>query len=95
MKYIVESIGVFRMVHVVEAENKDEAFRISNVADDNWQEHLGEMQMDVSEFTEEQIAHFRKKEYFWEGVAFKDEDGFVAYIHPNGEVVKNKDVMVK
>ena len=28
MKYIVESIGVFRMVHVVEAENKDEAFRI-------------------------------------------------------------------
>jgi hypothetical protein len=83
------------MVHVVESETEDEAFRIARAADDNWQEHLGEMKVDISPYTEEQIAHFKKKEYFWEGVAFKDEDGFVAYIHPNGEVVKNKDVLVK
>jgi len=95
MKYIVESIGVFRMVHVVEAENADEAFRIAHVADDNWQEHLGEMRMDVSEYSEEHIAHFKKKDYFWDGVAFKDEDGFVAYIHPKGEVVKDKNTIVK
>jgi hypothetical protein len=95
MKYIVESIGVFRMVHVVESETEDRAFRIARVADDNWQEHLGEMKVDISAYTEEQIAHFKKKQYFWDGVAFKDEDGFVAYIHPNGELVKNKDVLVK
>jgi hypothetical protein len=94
-KYIVETIGIFRMVHVVEAENQTEAFDIARVSDDNWQEHLGEMRIDISEYTEEQIAHFKKKEYFWDGVAFKDEDGFVAYIHPNGQVVKNKDMKVE
>jgi hypothetical protein len=95
MKYIVETIGIFRMVHVVESETEDEALRIACVADDNWQEHLGEMKIDISEYTEEQIAHFKKKQYFWNGVAFKDENGFVAYVHPNGEVVKNCDVRVK
>lgn len=94
-KYIVESISLFRMVHVVEAESQTEAIAIARVSDDNWQEHLGEMGIDISEYTEEHIAHFKKKEYFWDTVAFKDEDGFVAYIHPNGDVVKNKDVLVK
>lgn len=89
MKYIVESIGVFRMVHVVEAEDEAGAFKIARAADDNWQEHLGEMKVDITEYTEEQISHFKKKDYFWNGVAFKDENGFVGYIHPNGEVVKN------
>lgn len=95
MKYIVETIGIFRMVHVVEAESEQEAFNIASVADDNWQEHLGEMKVDITEYTEEQIAHFKRKDFFWDGVAFKDEDGFVAYNHPNGEIVKNKDTMVK
>ena len=95
MKFIVESIGFFRMVHVVESETEDEAFRIALSADDNWQEHLGEMKIDISEYTEEQIAHFKKKQYFWDGVAFKDENGFVGYIYPNGEVGKKSDVMVK
>jgi transcription elongation factor len=90
MKYIVETLGIFRMVHVVEAENKDEAFRIAQAADDNWQEHLGEMRVDICEYTEEQIAHFRKKQYFSDHVSFKDENGVLSYLHPNGEVVPYK-----
>jgi hypothetical protein len=28
-KYIVETLGMFRMIHVVEAENQSEAFEIA------------------------------------------------------------------
>lgn len=90
MKYIVETLGIFRMVHVVEAENKDEAYNIASVTDDNWQEHLGEMRVDICEYTEEQIAHFKKKQYFSDHVSFKDENGALSYLHPNGAVVPYK-----
>jgi len=86
-KYIVESIGMFRQVHVVEAENEDTAMEIARTADDNWQEYLGEMKVDISEFTPERIKHFQEKEFFWEGISFKDENGVVRYKHKNGQVV--------
>jgi hypothetical protein len=37
MKYIVETMQSFRHIHVIEAENEDEALKIASVADDNWQ----------------------------------------------------------
>jgi len=86
-KYIVESIGMFRQVHVVEAENEDTAMEIARTADDNWQQYLGEMKVDISEFTDERIKHFQEKEFFWEGISFKDENGVVRYKHKNGQVV--------
>ena len=85
-KYIVESIGMFRQIHVVEAESEEEAYEIAETADDNWQEFLGTTKVDVSEFTEEHISVFRKKEFFWEGVSFKNENGDLSYRHPNGSV---------
>ena len=87
MKYIVESIGMFRQVHVVEAESEDAAMEVARNADDNWQEYLGEMKVDISKFTEERIKHFQEKEFFWEGISFKDENGVVRYKHKNGQVV--------
>jgi hypothetical protein len=87
MKYIVESIGMFRQVHVVEAENEDTAMEVARTADDNWQQYLGEMKVDISEFTPERIKHFQEKEFFWEGISFKDENGVVRYKHKNGQVV--------
>ena len=86
MKYIVESIGMFRQIHVVEAENEEEAFKVAETADDNWQEFLGTTKVDVTEFTEEHISVFRKKEFFWEGVSFKDENGELKYKHRDGSV---------
>jgi hypothetical protein len=85
-KYIVESIGMFRQIHVVEAKNEEEAYEIAETADDNWQEFLGTTKVDVTEFTEEHISVFRKKEFFWEGESFKDESGAIKYRHPNGSV---------
>lgn len=81
-KYIVESIGVFRMVHVVEAEDENSAFDIARLADENWQEHLGEMKIDVQPYTEEHLKHFKEKEFWWDGIAHKDENGTIQYKHP-------------
>jgi hypothetical protein len=85
-KYIVESIGMFRQIHVVEAENEEEAFKVAETADDNWQQFLGTTKVDVSECTEEHLSVYRKKEFWWEGVSFKDENGEIKYRHPNRTV---------
>jgi len=42
--------------------------------------------LDVNEFTEEQVAHYKKKDFWWEGVSFKDENGAIKYRHPDGSV---------
>ena len=85
-KFIVESIGMHRMVHVIEAESPDAAMEVARSADDNWQEYLGEVKVDIAEFTPERIKHFQEIDYFWEGISFKDENGVIRYKHKNGEV---------
>lgn len=95
MKYIVESIGVFRMVHVVEAPDETEAFAVARAADDNWQEHLGEMKVDIQPYTEEHIKRFKEKDFFWEGTAYRAENGTVGYLHPQGHRVEPNDVPVR
>ena len=82
-KYIVETIQVHRHVHVVEAEDETEALSIAEYADDNWQEYLGQLKVDINEFTEEQLKVFREKEFFWDGVSYRDENGKINYRHPN------------
>ena len=93
-KYIVEQLSLFRNVYVIEADSEEEAVKISEVADDNWQEFMGQLKIDCQEYTEEHINLFRKKEFFWEGTAMKDQDGFVAYIHSNGEISESKQMKV-
>lgn len=82
-KYIVESISTFRSVHVVEAEDEQQAFVIASEADDNWQEWLGVTKLDVSEFTESRVEHFRQKDFWWDGSAYLNEMGAIAYKHPD------------
>jgi len=85
-KYIVETIGMHRMVHVVEAKREDEAMEIARTADDKRQEYLGEVKVDIAEFTPERIKHFEEKDFFWSGISFKDENCDVHYKHKNGQI---------
>ena len=94
-KYIVEQISVHRNVYVVEAENEVEAKKIASVADDNWQQWIGQLDVDVNEYSEERIAYFKHKDYFWDGVSYKDADGYLAYIHPSGEHIERREVVVR
>jgi hypothetical protein len=82
-KFIVETIQVHRHVHVIEAENESEALFIAEHADDNWQEYLGQLKVDVNEYTEEQIKVFKEKDFYWDGVSYKDENGKINYRHPS------------
>lgn len=90
MKYIVETIGIHRHVHVVEAENEKQAFEIAQVADPNWEEYLGQQKVSVEEFSEDRIKYFKNKQFYWDGVS-KFEDGEVAYIHPKKAEVRNEN----
>lgn len=94
-KFIIEQLSVHRNVYVVDAENEAEARKISAVADDNWQEWLGQLDVDVNEYSDERIAYFKDKSYFWAGVSYKDADGFLAYIHPSGEQIEPKEILIK
>jgi len=61
-KYIVEQISIHRNVYVVEAENEVEAKKVASVADDNWQQWIGQLDVDVNEYSEERIAYFKHKD---------------------------------
>lgn len=73
-KYIVETLTVVRQIHVVEAENESDAYKIASVADDNWQEYLGELKVDCQEYTEEHIKRFKEKSYFSDVVSYWDKN---------------------
>lgn len=94
-KFIVEQLSIHRNVYVVEAPTEAEARQVASVADDNWQQWVGQLDVDVSEYSEERIAYFKNKQYFWNGVSYKDADGFLAYIHPSGENVEPKEILIK
>ena len=94
-KFIIEQLSIHRNVYVVEAENQAEAEKVANVADDNWQEWLGSVKVDVNEFSDERMAYFKDKDYFWAGVSYKDADGFLAYVHPTGENIEPKEILIK
>lgn len=89
MKYIVETIGIHRHIHVVEAENEKQAFEIAQIADPNWEEYLGQHRVSVEEFNEDRIQYFKNKQFYWDGVSTL-EDGEVAYIHPKRTEVRNE-----
>jgi hypothetical protein len=94
-KYIVEQISVHRSVFVVEADNQEDAKKVAAVADDNWQQWLGQLDVDVNEYSEERIAYFKHKDYFWDGVSYKDSDGYLAYHHPSGEDIERKEIVIR
>jgi hypothetical protein len=94
-KYIVEQLMTYRNVYVVEADNETQATKVAEHADDNWQKFLGTTNIDVNEYTDERIAYFKEKEYFWDGWSYIDNDGFIAYRYPNGDTKEPKEILIR
>ena len=94
-KYIVEQLMVYRNVYVVEAQNETEAIKVAENADDNWQKFLGTTTIDINEYSDERIAYFKNKEYFWDGCSYIDDEVFIAYKYPNGDKNEPKEILVR
>jgi hypothetical protein len=95
MKYILETVEVFRHIHIVEAPDEESALKIASVADDNWQEHMGQLKYDCRKYTEEDVRMLADgKKYFWHGVAYENENGCVAYVQPDGKVIDTNEIRV-
>ena len=93
-KYIVETISTFRNVHVIEAENEDHLLQIANECDPNWDDWLGSLMHDVTEYSEEAIVKYENKKYFWDGSVFVDKDGCVCYRDREGNVRKSSSLKI-
>ena len=69
-KYVVETVNTFYEVHLVEAENEDEAKFIVANSDYNASKWLGQQVANISEFDERDMPRLKNVDsYFFDGYA--------------------------
>lgn len=85
-KYFVETISLFRNVHVVEVEEGDTDMMkwITTNTDANYDEWLGSKIHDVTEYSDELMdLKYKNKNYWWNGNVVV-EDGIAYYQDKDG-----------
>lgn len=85
-KYIVESLSIFRNIHVVEVEHEDDIEFLMENSDANHDQWLGSKLIDVTEYSDQAIERFASKKYFYPGSSFIDSEGYVCYRDKDGFV---------
>lgn len=93
-KFVVETVNTFYEVHIVEAENEDEAQFIVQNSDYNASKWLGQQVANISEFDERDMPRLENVDsYFFDGYA-TIEDDYLLYRKMdgslNGNMPKNK-----
>jgi hypothetical protein len=69
-KYVVETVSTFYEIHLVEAEDEDEAKFIAANSDYNASKWLGQQVANISEFDERDMPRLEKVDsYFFDGYA--------------------------
>jgi len=88
-KFIVETLQTFHEVHVIEAENEEQAKKISEQSDYNASIYLGQTNVDVQKFSESKLKRWKEREqYFFDGYV-TIEDGNLVYKKPDGTLNSN------
>jgi len=88
-KFIVETLQTFHEVHVIEAENEEQAKKISEKSDYNASIYLGQTNVDVQKFSESKLKRWKEREsYFFDGYT-AIEDGHLVYRKPDGTLNGN------
>lgn len=83
-KFIVENLQTFHEVHVIEAENEEQAKKIAELSDYNASIHLGTTNVDIQKFSEAKLKRWREREScFFDGYAAA-EDGHLVYRKSDG-----------
>lgn len=85
-KFVVETVSTFYEIHLVEAENEEEARFIAEHSDYNASKWLGQQVANITEFDERDMPRLKNvEEYFFEGYA-TIEDDYLLYRKLNGEL---------
>ena len=88
--FVVESVCPFYEVHLVEAENEEQAQKIASQSDYNASKWLGSQVANVSEYDERDAPRLKQVDsYFFDGYACVDDEGFLYYRKMSGEVNGN------
>ena len=93
-KFVVETVNTFYEVHIVEAENEEEAQLIVQHSDYNASKWLGQQIANISEFDKRDLPRLKNLDsYFFEGYATLEDDYLVYKTFEgrmNGSMPKNK-----
>ena len=74
-KYVVETVSSFYEIHLVEAENEEEAKFITENSDYNASKWLGQQVSNISEFDERDMPRLKNVDsYFFDGYATIEDD---------------------
>jgi hypothetical protein len=89
-KFIVETISTFSEIHIVEAENEQQAQFIAKNSDYNASKWLGQQFVAVEKYSEQDLKRIKARDdYFFEGYSTIDKDGCLVYKKMNGQVYGN------
>ena len=89
-KFVVESVNTFFEMHLVEAENKEEAKNIALNSDYNASKHIGVQVTDVHTYTEDDLTKMKRVDsYVFQGYSALDAEGRLVYYKLDGTLNDN------
>jgi hypothetical protein len=89
-RFSVESVSTFYEVHIVHAENEEQAKIIASQADYNASKWLGQQISNVRVCDDADLVRFKElDDYFFAGSATVDNDGNLYYMKEDGSVNGN------
>ena len=87
-RFAVETISTFAEVHVIFAENEEEAKKIAANSDYNTSKWLGQQLIRVRDCGKKQIVRYKQEDkYFFEGAAMINDEGYLVYTDIDGKIV--------
>jgi hypothetical protein len=87
-RFAVETVSTFAEVHVVFAEDEEEAKKIAANSDPNTSKWLGQQAIRVRDCGKKQIVRYKQEDkYFFEGSAMIDDENFIVYTDLEGKVI--------
>ena len=97
-KFTVETVLTFFEVHVVLAENEEEALAIAKESDYNASKYLGSTVVRVNEtnktFQELEDTYKDIDPYFFRGLASVTEEGYLVYYKEDGSINGNMSTKI-
>jgi hypothetical protein len=87
-RFAVETISTFAEVHIVFAENEEEAKTIAANSDYNTSKWLGQQLIRVRDCGKKQIERYKQEDkYFFNGATMIDNENYIVYTDIDGKVI--------